>query len=102
MNDSSESLLKEYRELQLRVTRFSVIEQELINTRDRLDHELILYKRLQGFTQRAIQNINLFEFITLLLESIIDIVEVESSFIYIDKSENSGDGELFMEGISLE
>jgi PAS domain S-box-containing protein len=102
MNDSEESLLKEYRELQLRVTRFSAIEQELINTRDRLDHELILYKRLQGFTQRAIQNINLFEFITLLLESIIDIVEVESSFIYIDHSAENAEGELFQEGISLD
>ena len=57
MEHSSEEfqkLLADYRELQLRVTRFSAIQQDLINTRDRLDHELELYKRLQKFNSQAV------------------------------------------------
>ena len=50
-----EDLLKQYRELQLRVTRFSAIEQELINTRDRLDNELDMYKRLHIFNSAALK-----------------------------------------------
>ena len=42
-----EKVLSDYRELQLRFTRFSAVEQELINARDRLDQELELYKSLQ-------------------------------------------------------
>ena len=52
-NDDVEKLLADYRELQLRVTRFSAVEQELINTRDQLDAELVLYKRLNDFIKDA-------------------------------------------------
>jgi hypothetical protein len=37
-----DKLLNDYRDLQLRVSRFSFIEQQLVNTRDQLDHELVL------------------------------------------------------------
>ena len=57
-----EELLNAYRELQLRVTRFSAVEQELINTRDALDHELESYKRFQQYVAKAltIQEMNMF------------------------------------------
>jgi signal transduction histidine kinase len=42
------SLLREYQELQLRVTRFSNIEQQLKNAQDKLDHELISNKSQIG------------------------------------------------------
>jgi hypothetical protein len=77
-----EDLLKEYRDLQLRVTQFSAIEQKLINTQDRLDYELLLYKRLQKFNSLALQDLSRENFVRLIAESIIDILEVESSIVY--------------------
>ena len=47
-----EKLLQDYHDLQLRVTQFSNIEQQLINTQDKLDSELLLYKRLQKFNRQ--------------------------------------------------
>jgi hypothetical protein len=38
---SYEELYKRYQDLHLRVTRFSSIEQALINARDKLDQELL-------------------------------------------------------------
>jgi len=53
-----DELLKQYRELQLRVTRFSAVEQELINTRDRLDHELVLHQRLHRYNSDALKEVD--------------------------------------------
>lgn len=78
-----DSLLKEYRDLQLRVTRFSFIEQQLINTKDQLDHELILYKRLNQFNNEALKFHSDEEFIQLAAETIVDVLEIEASAIYI-------------------
>jgi hypothetical protein len=74
---SYEELYEQYLELQLRVTRFSATEQELINTRDRLDQELELYKRLNSFNNDAIRSQTVNEFLQLAVESIIDILEVQ-------------------------
>ncbi|MFM2265341.1 MAG: hypothetical protein RLZ77_761 [Bacteroidota bacterium] len=78
-----DNLLKEYRDLQLRVTRFSFIEQQLINTKDQLDHELILYKRLNQFNNEALKFHSDEEFIQLAAETIVDVLEIEGSAIYI-------------------
>ncbi|MBU3681715.1 MAG: PAS domain-containing protein [Flavobacterium sp.] len=78
-----DNLLKEYRDLQLRVTRFSFIEQQLINTKDQLDHELILYKRLNQFNNEALKFHSDEEFIQLAAETIVDVLEIEASAIYI-------------------
>ena len=80
-NEEYQKLLADYRDLQLRVTRFSAIQQDLINTRDRLDHELELYKRLQNFTNQALQNIDEARFTEIILEHIIDILEVEAAIV---------------------
>lgn len=76
-----DALLERYRELQTRVTRFSSVEQDLINTRDRLDQELISYKRLHSFTERALENLSPEAFHALIVESLVDIFEVESALI---------------------
>ena len=72
-----EKLLKEYQQLQLRVTQFSTVEQELINTRDRLDQELVLYKRLNRFNTDALQDIPYEKLLQLGAEAIVDIFETE-------------------------
>lgn len=84
-----ETLLKEYRDLQLRVTRFSFIEQQLVNTRDQLDHELVLYKRLNKFNKDALKDMSQIEFISLVADSIIDILEIEVSIFCISYADNS-------------
>ena len=92
-----DTLLKEYRDLQLRVTRFSFIEQQLVNTRDQLDHELVLYKRLNKFNKDALKDMSEIEFISLVAESIIDILEIEVSIFCISYPDNS-DTILHVEG----
>ncbi|MFY7970677.1 MAG: hypothetical protein ACOVOO_01970, partial [Flavobacteriales bacterium] len=103
MNETEDynDLLKNYRDLQLRVTRFSIVEQELINTRDKLDHELDLYKRLNNFNERAWSCASDQDFIELITESIIDIIEVEKSIFFID-AKNGGGHQFFFEGISAD
>jgi len=100
-NGAYNKLLDDYRELQLRVTRFSAIQQDLINTRDRLDHELELYKRLQNFTNQALQNIDESRFTEIILEHIIDILEVEAAIVYIKTREDQDCGRMFTEGMSV-
>lgn len=82
-----EKLLKEYQQLQLRVTQFSNVEQELINTRDRLDQELVLYKRLNRFNTDALKDISYENLLQLGVEAIVDIFETESSIVYVQKKE---------------
>ena len=78
---SYDELLKHYRDLQLRVTRFSAIEQELINTRDRLDHELVLHQRLHRYNSDALKETNESDFFQLQTEAIVDVFETEASLI---------------------
>jgi PAS domain S-box-containing protein len=82
---SYEDLYREYLELQLRVTRFSSIEQELINTRDKLDHELVVYKRLNTFVSNAIRFRSLQDLLQLVVESVIDIFEIQIGYIHFKR-----------------
>jgi PAS domain S-box-containing protein len=97
-----DKLLKDYRDLQLRVTRFSFIEQQLVNTRDQLDHELVLYKRLNKFNKDALKDLSEIEFITLVAETIIDILEIEVSVFCISYPEESRETILYIEGKNFE
>lgn len=99
---SREELLKEYRELQLRVTRFSATEQELINTRDRLDHELELYKRLYKYNALALKAKTYEDFYHLLCEAVVDVFEVESSFIFLQENQIGSTPYLYTEGLKFE
>lgn len=92
---SYNELLQSYRDLQLRVTRFSSVEQELINTRDRLDHELVLYRRLQDFSNEAISENSLNGFFRKVVESVVDIFETEGAIFMTDK------GDFFTEGYNF-
>ncbi len=93
-----DKLLNEYRDLQLRVSRFSFIEQQLVNTRDQIDHELVLYKRLNKFNKDALKNLSEDKFIELVAESIIDILEIEISVLYIEYEGESKKSFIHVEG----
>lgn len=73
-------LKRKYNELQLRVTRFSAIEQELVHARNRLDREVLIYRRMQQFNSSALEERNETGFLKLVSESLIDIFEVEVAF----------------------
>ncbi len=83
-------LRKKYEELQLRVTRFSVIEQELIHARNRLDREVMIYRHLQDFNARALAATSDTDYAQLVAESMMDIFELEVAFVCIDIP-NTGD-----------
>ena len=83
---SPEELYQKYLDLQLRVTRFSSIEQELINTRDQLDHELVMHKRLLEFNAEALKLNSEIEFVHLVAESLIDVCESQIAYVsFINK-----------------
>jgi PAS domain S-box-containing protein len=92
-----DELLKRYRELQLRVTRFSSVEQELINTRDRLDHELVLHQRLHRYNSDALKEADDSAFFQLEAEAIVDVFEMESSLV-VYHSKLTGELLVFREG----
>jgi PAS domain S-box-containing protein len=94
---SYEELYAQYQALQLRVTRFSSTEQELINIRDRLDHELVVYKRLTVFNQKALQISNLDLFFQLTVEFMVDIFETEAAFVF-STGTNPQNPSLYSEG----
>ena len=92
------TLLERYRDLQRRVTKFSSVEQDLINTRDRLDQELISYKRLHTFSEQALREMSASGFHALVTESIVDIFEVEGSLLHF-RNKNDNTTEFGSEGI---
>ena len=97
---SYEELLDSYRKLQFRITRFSAIEQELINTRDRLDYELVMYKRLNDFNARALKTESLEDLLQLSVESLVDVLEIECATIVFN-SEAFQTNTIVTEGLRL-
>ena len=95
---SYDELLKQYRDLQLRVTRFSATEQELINTRDRLDHELVLHQRLHRYNSEALKEPSEAGFFQLESEAIVDVFETEGSIIFYVPTDG-GELAIYKEGI---
>ena len=95
---SYDELLKQFRDLQLRVTRFSATEQELINTRDRLDHELVLHQRLHRYNSEALKEPSEDGFFQLESEAIVDVFETEGSIIFYVPT-HGGDVQIYKEGI---
>ena len=93
-----EELYQKYLELQLRVTRFSSIEQELINTRDQLDHELVMHKRLLEFNAEALKLNSEKAFIHLVAESVIDVCESQIAYVSFINKRNT-EHLLVMEGV---
>lgn len=94
-------LLEKYSDLQLRVTRFSTVEQELINTRDQLDHELIMYKRLSKFNVESFNCKSHLDFLKLVNEAIIDLFEIECSVVYFQLKNKDFRSTFFIEGFNV-
>ena len=85
-----EELLNKYAELQLRVTRFSAVEQQMINIRNRLDHEIAMHKRMHAINKRALLEMQDEEFSKFISESVVDIFEVEVGLAIIIDTDTPG------------
>lgn len=73
----ADDLLRRYEELQLRVTRFSAVEMQLVAARQRLDRQVGVHTRMQEFNTRALQRMDEVAFNRLTAESLVDSFEVE-------------------------
>ena len=99
-NGKYEDIYQEYLELQARVTKFAATQQELINTKDLLDQELVRYKRLNQFFSRAIRQSSLRELLHITAEAIIDIFELQIGYLRYEfnDSEDRSEELIFCEG----
>lgn len=92
-----ETMMQRYEELQRRVTRFSVVEQELIDTRNRLDAELARFGRINAFSTRAIRATSNEAFASMVAEALLDVFEQEIGLFW----EMDADGRLKPEPSAL-
>jgi PAS domain S-box-containing protein len=88
MNDNEElpaiSVLKQsYDELQRRVTRFSVVEQELIDMRNRLDCELGRFGRIHAFSTQALHADSDEAFAIMVADALLDVFELEVGLFWL-------------------
>lgn len=74
---NSNELFAYAKELQLRISRFSSVEQQLINIRDRLDSEVMIHKQMNAFNERAFKVADPNLFFQLVAESVVDIFEFQ-------------------------
>ena len=94
-------LKKKYDELQLRVTRFSVIEQELIHARNQMDQEVMIYRQMQQFNTKALEDITDEFYTRLVTETLLEIFETEVAFVCIDIPNTGNSALRHIEGFSL-
>ncbi len=78
-----EVLKQRYDELQRRVTRFSVVEQELIDTRNRLDCELGRFGRIHAFSTRALEAVSDEAFAIMVADALLDVFELEVGLFWL-------------------
>ncbi|MDY0387951.1 MAG: PAS domain S-box protein [Methanolobus sp.] len=78
-----------YGELQKKVTRFSAIEQQLVNTGDLLDRELNRFKSIQSYNEKAIRAKDMHELSSITVESIVEVFEVECAALFTYDTTNN-------------
>ena len=77
-----EELRARYEALQLRVTRFSVVEQKLVEAQYQLDEELGRFRRIHDFTTRALHAKDETSFCVCVAESLVDVFEQEFGAVW--------------------
>ena len=78
-----EVLKQSYDELQRRVTRFSVVEQELIDMRNRLDCELGRFGRIHAFSTQALDAASDEAFAIMVADALLDVFELEVGLFWL-------------------
>ena len=70
-------------ELQGQVIRFLKVEQDLVNTRNKLDRDLDRFRAIQAYSQQIIRAESLEEFAEITVESLIETFELECSALFL-------------------
>ena len=88
MNDNGEAatlevITRRYEDLQRRVTRFSVIEQQLIDTRNQLDCELGRFGRIHAFSTKALNARTDESFAGMVADALLDVFELEVGLFWL-------------------
>jgi hypothetical protein len=83
-------LLRRYQELQLRNSRFSAVEQQMINIRNKLDIEIAMHKRMHAFSNNAFSDVPDQEYANQVAEAVVDIFEVEVGLAVIQDQDLPG------------
>ena len=97
---SPDELARRYEELQLRVTRFSAVEQKLIAAQQRLDRQVGIHERMQRFNTAALREMDDAAFRQLVAEAIVDAFETEVGILAMCSS--GGEPQLWgLQGIDL-
>ncbi|MBB5031165.1 PAS domain-containing hybrid sensor histidine kinase/response regulator [Prosthecobacter vanneervenii] len=81
--DSLEVLKQNYDELQRRVTRFSVVEQGLIDMRNRLDCEIGRFGRIHAFSTQALNAASDEAFAIMVADALLDVFELEVGLFWL-------------------
>jgi PAS domain S-box-containing protein len=79
---SYEELHARFEALQLRVTRFSVVEQKLVEAQYQLDEELGRFGRIHAFTTKALNAKDEASFCVCVSESLVDVFEQEFGAVW--------------------
>jgi len=76
-------------ELQGQIIRFLKVEQDLVDARNKLDHDLSRFKAIQTYSQKAIHAESLEEFADITVESVVETFELECSVFFVyDKTKS--------------
>jgi len=79
----SEELQSRCDELQGQVIRFLKVEQDLVNTKYRLDRDLDRFRAIQAYSQQIIRAESMEEFSEITVESLIETFELECSALFL-------------------
>ncbi len=87
---SYEDLKSRCDDFQAQIIKFLKVEQELIDTRNRLDLDLSRFRLIQAYSQKVLAAESIEDFAKITVESIVETFEVECSAIFLyDKASDS-------------
>ncbi len=81
-------LKQAYDALQQQISHFTVVQQQLINTRDKLDRELTRFTSIQRYNTQALQQSHIEAFATVTVEAVIEIFELEFGMLWLADSQH--------------
>jgi PAS domain S-box-containing protein len=86
----TEALRVMYDKLRKRLTRLSMVQQELVHARDSLDRELSRFRAIEAYAEKAVAARDRQEFAAVTAESVVEAFEVEcSALLEYDRSQSS-------------
>lgn len=86
---SYDELKTRFDDLQMQVIRFLKVEQELVDTRNKVDRDLFRFKSIQTYSQEVVKATSIEEFAGITVEFIVETFEVECSLFLVYDTDKS-------------